>query len=238
MRTGSTPPEIPAREAFRPSVHGLRFVNRFSGSPLPDALRGSSLARGKVVPAEFGLCGGMSLLVADYYLAGQRPPDDTTPPAPGTPLYDAIAARQLESFGEGGVMVLAFRRWMSLPDDGGADEESTASLTRAELAGILRRLDRGELVPLGLVYVRSRTNSRAPQSRVGVLWQNHQVLAYGYEPGEAGVRVRVYDPNYPGDDGVVIAPAQGVWERRTGTGKVTRVRGFFPMPYEARPAGG
>ena len=38
------------------------------------------------------------------------------------------------------------------------------------------------------------------------LWLNHQVLAYGYEwiAPLGDVCIRIYDPNYPGDDTVTL----------------------------------
>ncbi|GJQ30725.1 MAG: hypothetical protein HBSAPP03_26090 [Phycisphaerae bacterium] len=240
-----TRPAQPAQRAFRPSEHGFRFVNHFAGSPLPASLRdpgnpiGALLAGpvGRNIPATFGLCGGMSLTAADHYLAGVPMPMDAMAPTPGTPLYEHLYRRQVESLGDGGVMVAAFWTWMNLPDES-VEGESTATLTALALPGILGRLDRGEVVPLGLVHVRARANARAPGSRIGPLWSNHQVVAFGYERlMDGAIDLCIYDPNYPGDDRVVVRlrPTAGgaglIGERVTGTGRTTRVRGVFPMPY-------
>jgi hypothetical protein len=230
----------PSREPFRPSRHGFRFVNRFEGSPLPGPLRDSPLASGRPVPNTFGLCGGMSLLAADYFLAGLTPPQDTAPPAQGTPLHEQIFTRQVESLGDAGVMVLAFREWMHLPDDdtsARAGEPSASSRTRDELPAILERLDRGELVPLGLVLVRAPGNERAPRSRPGAFWHNHQVLAYAAERRADATIIRIYDPNYPGDDDTILHLSHDAIERRATTGRPTRVRGVFPMPYAFKDPG-
>jgi hypothetical protein len=244
----ATAPEPPTRRApFRPSEHGFRFVNSFRGTPLPRALRGAPVqpwlrdVLGGRIPDTFGLCGGMSLTAADHYLAGEPLPSDTRPPAEGTALYEHLLARQNDSLGPGAVMVTAFMRWMMLPDTANAGE-STASLTGEHLPGILSRLDRGEIVPLGLVLVRARASRLAHAGPVGDIWANHQVIAYAYERRGGGViDLRIYDPNFPGDDGVVIrlspagpqqtdaSPRLGV--RLTGDGRRTSVRGVFPMPY-------
>lgn len=237
---------------FLPSTHGFKFVNHFEGSPLPAALRDPSSPlgailggpAGKNIPATFGLCGGMSLTAADHYLAGVPMPADTAPPAPGTPLYEHLYQRQVESLGDSGVMVLAFWKWMNLPDfpeglNPSVGPESAQYLTRKELPGILARLRRGEIVPLGLVLVRSRSNTRAPSSRAGQLWNNHQVIAYACSDSvKFGYTLRIYDPNFPDDDNVKIRldKLSGTFDslratRVTGTGRTTRVRGIFPMPY-------
>lgn len=249
-------PEIAPRptartNTFLPSTHGFRFVNHFEGSPLPAALRDPSSPLGAIlggpagrnIPATFGLCGGMSLTAADHYLAGVPMPAVTSPPAPGTPLYEHLYQRQVESLGDSGVMALAFWKWMNLPD--GVDDtdpeiapQSAADLTMEELAGITARLRRGEIVPLGLVLVRSRSNARAPMSRAGQLWNNHQVIAYARpQSSHSSFSLRIYDPNFPNDDHVTIridipsGMTSPVFTRRTGNGRTTRVRGIFPMPY-------
>ncbi|CAG0970545.1 hypothetical protein PHYC_01221 [Phycisphaerales bacterium] len=235
---GRAPGETNRRSAYLPSLHGFRFVNHFEGSPLPAALRnpttGASLiGGGKSIPSTFGLCGGMSLASADYYHAGVAPPARTTPPEQGTGLYEYIYQRQAESFGDGAIMVAAFMSWMNLPDNG---DDGTGARSARELPGIVSRLERGEVFPLGLVLVRSPSNRGAPSSPVGRLWNNHQVLAFGVQEREGGVvEVAVYDPNFPGDDGVIVrfaAVGESVrLERVTGRGRKTTVRGVFPMPY-------
>ncbi|MCA9289112.1 MAG: hypothetical protein KDA05_11040 [Phycisphaerales bacterium] len=270
------------REAdpFLPSRHGFRFVNSFHGSPLPPEIRDAESGlmgwarqvAERHAPDRFGLCGGMSLLAADYYLAGIEPPADLDPPSQGTALYEALYARQTESLGPGMGKVFDFAHWMTLPDttptrdDRGAaspDEhalpepiaQSTSSLSRLELPSICQRLERGELVPLGLVLTRAGR---------GQLWNNHQVLAYRVtRDDDATLRIHLYDPNYPGNDGcVLLIEGVGVGTlglepdgpdalalrpgnsatrgdavritRMTSGGQTRNVRGVFVMPYEPK----
>lgn len=238
-----------APRGFLPSVHGFKFVNRFSGSPLPRSLREDETELGKAVkeaigsevPERFGLCGGMSTAAADYYVAGREIPTEANPPAQGTALYEYVHARQVDSFGPSGVMVLKFWQWMHLPDDP-EDERSVGVKSVGEVAAIVGKVKAGRIEPMGLVLVKGRMNKAAPGSVEGVLWENHQVLAYGVVEREGGeVDIRVYDPNYPGDDGVVIrceaSSRDGgrvrayAMTRVTGRGGRTRVRGVFAMPY-------
>ena len=82
---------------FLPSTSGLHFTNYFPHEPeiqikLP---LGPTLCLGD---AANGLCGGMAFVVRDYFEAGQPIPPDTDPPAAGTPLYQFIVRRLLDSF--------------------------------------------------------------------------------------------------------------------------------------------
>jgi hypothetical protein len=187
------------------------------------------------VPERFGLCGGMSAAAADFFLAHTPIPQDQSPPPPDSPLYDYLQRRQQDSLGDLALLSLKFMHWMQLPDLA-EQGESTGALAAAELDAIRQRLEDGHLVPLGLVYVRVGE---------GRPWENHQVLAYGWVAGEGGVeRIRVYDPNTPGNDAVVIEvkPAAAQVDGTTQVSAVQRfghtrerpVRGFFAMPYSRR----
>lgn len=241
------PPPAPApvqARVFLPSRHGFKFPNRFRGVPLPASLRDKNSAVAAIfraaladakLPDRFGLCGGMSAAAADFFWAGLPRPDASTPPVQGTPLYEFLHARQMDSLGDELLMVLKFWQWMNLPDT--AEEgQSTASLTTAEVPIITARLRERGLVPVGLVYVKHSRNAAAAGSRAGELWDNHQVLAYASsEPAPGTTVFRIYDPNYPDDDGVTItvstAGGNSRCELRAGGGKVRPVRGIFAMPY-------
>ncbi len=101
---------------------------------------------------------------------------------------------------------------------------------------IRRGLDAGRLVPLGLVRVVSANPLE--------LTRNHQVLAWGYDLDGPTLVLRIYDPNWPGDDEVTITldvsdpdgDAGPVYSKADGP-----LVAFFRAPYRAapdRPAGG
>src|SRR3954462_5939222 len=76
---------IQRAEGFTPRHDGFGFRNIFRGSPLPASVRDADsgplraiklgLGSGLGLPSEFGLCGGMSIAAADYYLAKVPVPD-------------------------------------------------------------------------------------------------------------------------------------------------------------------
>ncbi len=231
---------------FVPSRHGFHFRNSFKGTSLPPALRNWGMEKQMQLPDHFGLCGGMSLAAADYFLANKDIPADTMPPRDATPLYDYIYERQVQSMGSLGIMASKFLQWMQLPDTSVDVEPSTASLTAAELPAIVKRLDAGEVVPLGLVYAKANTgvNGKPDEKERARLWENHQVLAFAATRIDGNtIDIRLYDPNFPGDDGVIIhtvrtqrenGPALVTCEQRASRGRVIKVRGVFAMPYVKR----
>ncbi len=273
-------PAIPSRAAsdFRPSLHGFAFVNSFTGSPLPAALRElkgplgdlirEGVESGTNAPSRFGLCGGMSLAAADLFLERTPRPAANKPPAPGTDLYEWLHRRQESSLGSAGLFAIKFMTWMMLPDATSVTGTTSttspqlrtiAHATYEELGPILKRLDEGELAPLGLVYVRAASNSKAPGSKPGLPWENHQVLAYQAQRNPTQDHARaakpdtksldsipagkitlwIYDPNYPNDDDARIELEVGEGQVRavqfTGSGKRIPVRGVMAMPWVPQP---
>lgn len=239
---------------FRPSQHGFRFRNAFSGSPLPKELNGLGLSL--LAPSRYGLCGGMSFCAADYFAARRPIPSAEAIPAHGSALYERLYARQVESF-DGMSAPLMFADWMARPDDGPL---GTRRLTLGTLPGIVAELELGRPVILGLVLTSAAKHEP--------LWENHQVLAYAARTragrGGAGAvtELRVYDPNHPGNDEVVVRCVPRVVGMAATPGAVTTaapvlglactlvapqgdrparekaVRGLFAMRYEpAAPPG-
>jgi hypothetical protein len=188
---------------FSPSVHGLRFANRFPPGP--------TLRFGVLDPrlvgigdASAGLCGGMSWLVRERFEAGLPIPPDTTPPANGSPLFRSIVRRQ--------VMSLDWLRgpmkfwWMGLR---GRDRALRQTL-EVQWPRIRREIDEGRLALVGLV----RNQGWNPWQ----LTDSHQVLAYGYSVDEesGAVTLRLYDSNWPGRDDITITMDDSGLRQSTG----------------------
>ena len=208
--------------AFAPETNGFRFPNSFPTAPvitLPIPGWGP-LPVGDV---SNGLCGGMVFAARDFFESHQNLPIDANPPAPGSPLFEMIVRRLIDSFDlpDG---PLRYFQWMNLPDEDSWIGAGVATLTRAEAAKLRHEVDRGRLACLGLV----RSHSHDPSD----LGKNHQVLAYGYALDEANrLTTHLYDPNHPdGDTRVTIdltprAPLQLDYS----SGEPTR--GFFVSSY-------
>ena len=225
---------IPSKCDFRPSVHGLKFVNSFTlpsviMTPLSKlaAKLGFSIGSGA-----YGLCGGMSLLAGDHFSFGVPVPTTTSVPATGSALHTKLVDRQMDSLSLNlssigpsfGAPVLKFFDWMGRPDSGAPN--STAALTTVELAKVTAALRRGKVVVIGLVLV----------DKTGSLTQNHQVLVHCMTRQSPGLALlHIYDPNFPLRDDIRI-------EVRTSGGETTskelvpggsgqNIRGFFVMPF-------
>jgi hypothetical protein len=235
---------------FRPSTHGFKFDNLFSLTiPLPGPL--------PPITPEYGLCGGMASAALDYFLSCIPIPSTRSAPAIGTPLYNYLFSRLLDSLGRPGFdLVRKFLSWTQRPDttsslmstaeqalgpfinimtgpiSSGAARlikvDGVQELTaREEFPKIAADLSAGRMVVLGLVY-------KGPGSLK--IWENHQVLAHGITRVSPTVTdFKIYDPNYNGNDAIVIrceSLAGGTRVRCTQIGGQNQnVRGFFRMPY-------
>lgn len=226
---------------FVPATGGLGFANSFSSAPFW-RLRLGTLVRLEIGDVANGLCGGMTFVAADLQRAGVPPPPDTTAPPDGSPLRAWIVRRQLDSF-DGGRLPFRFYSLMSPLRPGretgwarllgrlGIDLHSRAHvmITR-EWPAIRHSLDAGRPVSLGLVRVVS--------ANPVALTRNHQVLAWGYDLDGSSLTLRIYDPNWPGDDGVTLsldladpgADAQPVYSRTDAP-----VVAFFRARYKPLP---
>ncbi|MBC7771564.1 MAG: hypothetical protein H7210_03630 [Pyrinomonadaceae bacterium] len=236
---------LPRARTFKPSAQGFNFRNSFTGSPLPVSLGRFDSAMG--VPQHYGLCGGMSAAAADFFLSGREIPVQAEAPVKGTDLYAYIYQRQIDSLGTSLGFARVFAEWMMLPDGGAG---GTRARSIVALPAIQQAIAQGDPVMLGLVLT-------SVQAR-GKLWENHQVMAYDIVPAaaERGFDIRIYDPNFPDNDGAKIEvrstlegvvfspmgavmrgspifPIVGIACKRTAPGRRdTPVRGLFVMPYE------
>jgi hypothetical protein len=181
---------------FLPSTSGLHFTNYYPHEPeitvqLPF---GRTLGLGD---AANGLCGGMVFTVCDFFTAHRPIPPDTAPPAGGSPFYQFIVKRLLESFN----LPFGLNRYLELmepafPDVGlafGLPGRASVMVSQ-EWPRIQQGLDAGKLVPLGLVTVKSDEPTD--------LCKNHQVLTYGYDLDGTDLTLHIYDPNWPDRDDV------------------------------------
>ncbi len=206
---------------FLPSANGFRFPNAFPPVPvvrIPLGFRTIGFGR-----ASDGLCGGMTFAAADLFVAGRTPPPDVTE-APGSgPLLRYIMRRAYHSL-HIPAGPLRYALWSALPD-GDALFGSIRGVVGRTVRGwpkVQSELDAGRPCPLGLIRVHSVDPRR--------LVLNHQVLAYGYTTDIGGqpVAVRVYDPNHPGDDTVVITVRSGGFDYVDAEDPV---RAFFRTGY-------
>jgi hypothetical protein len=185
---------------FRPSVHGLHFVNAFPPGP--------TVRLGPLDPrivgigdASTGLCGGMALTARDLWAAGVAAPTQNQPPANGSRRFRALVRRQVQSLD-----------WLRVPATyallavlhGPLGRGPVAVPTvRREWPRVRRELDAGRPCVVELIRARGITPA--------ALVRNHQVLAFAYTERDAGsgtrVDVRVYDPNHPDRDDVALALA-------------------------------
>lgn len=225
---------------FVPSQRGFRFTNSFSGYPFPLTI--SQLPFLQDIPKGYGLCGGMSSAAADFLLSGRRYPPSAQVPEAGSHMHNYLFRRQIDSFGRLGQAIVKVARWTALPDEGIG---GTYQRSYAEFKKVRARLNKHEPVVLALIYDRANN----PAQLIHRIWNNHQVLAFRYTQGpDKSIIIRVYDPNYPGNDQVSIEAERvfiphsienekpGSWGykciQKVGDQKVREVRGIFMMHYK------
>jgi hypothetical protein len=106
----------------------------------------------------------------------------------GGPVRDMLWSRLLDSLVYGGVLWTTLE-WSvvlnQVPAWLGGGSEELLRRTRVELDRLRNHIDAGEPWPIGLIFTERS------------LWDQHQVLAYGYEPRGQSVDIFVYDSNRP-----------------------------------------
>jgi hypothetical protein len=186
---------------FLPSTGGLHFANNYPPGP--------TVKLGFIDPrwvgigdASSGLCGGMSMYVRDAFAAKRPIPSDTSAPANGSPLFKAIVRNQVQSL-----------YWLSVPLRfywlsafvGGAPGRRAVDHEWAKITGAI---DAGKLPIIGLI----RKSSWNPLK----LSSNHQVLAFAYDDDGPIRHLKLYDPNHPNDDTVLITIDAAGLKQSTG----------------------
>jgi len=218
-----------------PLPDGFEFTNSWPAAPavtIPTPFGPVGIGN-----AANGLCGGMVYAALDYWIAAQVPPPAR--PAPGTPLYEFIVRRLIDSW-HVPAGIAEYFQWMNLPD--GDLSVSLLGHTVVVQRGVAwrtveqqwplvkARIDAGVPAPLGVVTVKS--------ANVADLGKNHQVAAYAYAVSGPEITVNVYDPNSGQNDGVWImfdtsAPQQATFPSNINID--LPVRGFFMSAYTPAP---
>lgn len=221
---------------FRPSTAGFPFPNAWPPGPTIrlGPIRTPILGFGD---ASSGLCGGMVLTVRDLFEAGIPMPHDPQP-VNGSPRFDAIVRRQVESLDWLRVPLRYLDLQAFRPDPPTGLARLLGRRTPREIAArdewprIRDDIDAGHPSTLGLI----RVSGASPWS----LTHNHQVLAFGYHETPSGLRIAIYDPNHPGHDDVELVAeidpdASRPWHERIRLRQSTgeALLGFFRQPYPA-----
>ncbi|HRK27113.1 MAG TPA: hypothetical protein PK239_07465 [Chitinophagales bacterium] len=207
------------QSSFLPTVNGFAFANYFA----------VKLPFFSAANTTYGLCGGMVKAAADFFVHNLPLPSANVIPQINTPLYRYLFKRQLQSFGAVYHLLGKFFAWWMFKSD-----TQVQVLCLAEWNNIKVQLQQKRIVQLGMVYVNFKQ---------GKLWENHQVLAYGYEQvSNETAHIFIYDPNFPRRNNVFIKAQQVAFtigntptsllicEQHVPNWIVKPVRGFFEMP--------
>ena len=209
---------------FKPSTHGFHFANAWPPGPTVRLGRLDPRIVG-VGDASTGLCGGMVYSVADLFAAGVPVPADREPPANGSPRFRSIVRRQVQSLA---YLTVPVRFWGRMALGGSFGGGRARSTLEREWPKAKSELDRGRLVPIGLI----RVAAKDPRN----LTKNHQVIAWGYAEDGRGVTLRIYDPNWPDRDDVTVTIHLDNALRPSGLSQSTgeSLLGWFVLPYSRK----
>jgi len=206
---------------FLPSTGGFHFANAWPHGP--------TVRFGPLDPriigvgdAADGLCGGMVYTAADLFAAGVAVPLDREPFANGSPRFNAIVRRQVESLDW---LRVPIRYWLRSTLGGSFGGDRARATLENEWPRAKAELDARRVVQIGLIRVASWNPWQ--------LTMNHQVMAWGYAEDGRGVTLNLYDPNWPDRDDVTITIHLDPALRPSGLSQSTGepLLGWFVLPY-------
>jgi hypothetical protein len=226
-------------DGFTPSVSGLPFRNDYPAGTKWPIVDLPVVGRLLAADAGNGLCGGFGFAVMDMFLNKPRlePPRDLPRPDPGSPQFEYLTHRLLNTFG-GAVpygTILKIVDWIETPNHDDFLRHGLSHRTgHDEWPKIKRDIDSNRPSPIVLVA--------PPQAVIAdiaaikkALSSSHQVVACGYELGPEDVTIQVYDPNNPAEDNATVTLSLAHPERPIVAANMGReVRGFFRSHYKWR----
>ena len=203
---------------FTPMKHGFHFGNDFVNKII-------STSFGKIESK--GRCGGMAYAALDYFFSGIPVPSHENKdfpngnyPPDGSLLSDYIYERTINSLFT--LYSFKFFDWTVQKDNEKSMRKSVAYKTKVEEFSKLKKsIDMGKPVVIGLIGARKATD----------ITKNHQVVAYGYESDPDGIKVYIYDSNYPNME-VTLESSCHDCNFKSSTGQ--EWRGFFVQEYHAK----
>jgi hypothetical protein len=213
-----------ASVGFLPSRHGLHFANRFPPGP--------TIRFGPIDPRWFGvgdasqgLCGGMVFTARDLWQANVEPPLDREPPRNRSARFRSIVRRQVESLDWMRVPLRFFNLSSFRPAPGRRRREDVT--LDDEWPRVRAELEAGRPAMLGLI--------RQASANPFLLGLNHQVMAYAAAWDDRAIRIRIYDPNWPDRDDVMLQIDLRPDGRPASLAQCTGepLLAFFRAPYSA-----
>jgi hypothetical protein len=233
---------------FLPSQNGFHFANNYpSGTAMYPAVSLPLIGTVIAGDAGNGLCGGFVMAALDLFRHNPRlfPPLDVDRPPSGSPMFNYLCDRLLDSFGETaqGFYGNAMRviEWIRTPQtDGILGPGLGWRMANNEWPKIKADIDAGRPSPLSLVAGPERGLPDITGT-IDTLHHCHQVLAYAYELDTAqNLTLLVYDCNDPMNDNSKISlnlagpsPAQIVSAPAISAalGGTPTIRAFFRPDY-------
>jgi hypothetical protein len=235
---------------FLPSQSGFHFANNYPKGTSYPVVTLPVIGPINAGDAGNGLCGGFVLAALDLFCHKPRllPPSNTERPPAGSPIFNYIVGRLMDSFGDPTHNFNAGRvvEWIHTPGHETFIPAVSGLAKRVVADEWPRRIkvdiDSGVPSPLNLVGGPER-GLLDVTGHIDTLHHCHQVLAYAYELDDAqNLTLLVYDPNDPTNDDSRISlkidsdvnhtiPISAPSVNAAMEGGIT-VRGFFRTAYD------
>jgi hypothetical protein len=232
-------------DGFLPSNSGLPFRNDYPPGTPWQVVNLPVVGQMLTADAGNGLCGGFGFTVVDMFLASPRlaPPLDPTRPPDGSPRFQYLTNRLLDSF-NGAVpygTILKLIDWISTPNgDSFLRQGLGHTMAAAEWPNIRSDIEANRPSPIVLVGPPQAGPADVATIKAA-LARSHQVVAYAYEAGPADVTIYVYDPNNPTENRASLYLSVDHPEQGLVTNNLGDFRGFFRSHYtwhDPRPVWG
>ncbi|MDG6219783.1 MAG: VCBS repeat-containing protein, partial [Candidatus Thermoplasmatota archaeon] len=178
-----------SKTTFVPSEHGWHFGNHFK-------ITEQDFGPVKIERWGGGLCGGMCFTALDRYFTGRNIADMKTIPMEGTPLFEEILRRQIDSLWPDNWKT--FLKMVGMQDSGILPSAiSVGYMTKMQISELRKSIDKGIPKTLGLICNKWRNVDPS---------NDHQVLAIGYtyETKSKEIRINIYDPKYPDENDLYL----------------------------------
>lgn len=234
-----------AVDGFLPGSSGLPFRNDYPAGTKWQIVNLPIVGPMLTADAGTGLCGGFGFTVADMFLASPRvaPPSDPTRPADGSPRFEYLTNRLLDSF-NGAVpygTILKLIDWIGTPNGDDLLRHGLGHMMAAdEWPSVQRDIDSNWLSPIVLVGAPQASPTDVATIKQA-LSSSHQVVAYRFEAGPSDVTIYVYDPNNPTENNASLFLSLAHPEQPVVTNNLGSFRGFFRSHYtwhDPRPTWG
>jgi hypothetical protein len=171
-----------------------------------------------IVFPSYGMCGGMVFAVADYFESSECLPNEEYP---GKILGEDLKLRQADS-----INLNTAWNYLLLTLE---NQERDYSYTMEAWKMVKEDVDNNHPSPIGVIRIKSINPFK--------VFNQHQLLAYGYQINKELITINVYDQNFPYSDNLKLSfntSSNNETFKINSSAGLGKVHSFFKAPYEPK----